>query len=86
MARFRMCAAARPSTTTRRPPLPRAAQRLPGLRPALSAPIEEARRGWRGEILAIKGLGGFHLACDARNAAAAERLRAASAAATNRSR
>jgi hydrogenase maturation protein HypF len=45
--------------------------------PRLSLPLEEAVGLLRdGAILAVKGLGGYHLACDARDEAAVARLRA----------
>ena len=49
---------------------------LPSLLGGSPDPLQQARlRLAAGEILAIKGLGGFHLACDARNHAAVRRLR-----------
>ncbi len=44
--------------------------------PRLAMPIEEVLgRIQRGEIIALKGLGGFHLVCDARNESTVSRLR-----------
>jgi hydrogenase maturation protein HypF len=49
----------------------------PACGPKLSAPLEDAARVLLdGGIVAVKGLGGYHLACDATSAAAVERLRA----------
>ncbi len=48
----------------------------PACGPRLSHPPEDILGALRaGRIVAIKGLGGFHLACDARDADAVERLR-----------
>jgi hydrogenase maturation protein HypF len=44
--------------------------------PSLSEPLADIRKRLHaGEILAIKGLGGFHLACDSENDSAVRRLR-----------
>ncbi len=49
----------------------------PACGPQLSLPLEDAVERLRvGQILAVKGLGGYHLACDAANEEAVARLRA----------
>ena len=78
MASFRMCAECRREyddpSNRRFHAQPNA---CPVCGPQLSGELEEARRRLAaGEIVAIKGLGGYHLACDARNGAAVGRLRA----------
>ncbi|HKE24708.1 MAG TPA: carbamoyltransferase HypF [Bryobacteraceae bacterium] len=48
----------------------------PACGPRISEPLDQVRARLRlGDVVAIKGLGGYHLACDASNAEAVQRLR-----------
>ncbi|MDF9391716.1 MULTISPECIES: carbamoyltransferase HypF [Methylococcus] len=51
---------------------PSACVAIPGNEPALSGCIEALRQG---QVVAVKGVGGYHLLCDARSDAAVGRLR-----------
>ena len=77
MAGFRMCAACQAEYDDPRDRRFHAQPNAcPDCGPRLSAPIADARhRLAEGAIVAIRGLGGFHLACDARDDAAVHRLR-----------
>ncbi len=78
MAVFPMCAACRPEYTDPRNRRFHAEPvACPDCGPRLSHPIAEIAGAIReGRIVALKGIGGFHLICDARNEAAIENLRA----------
>jgi len=77
MAPFEMCAACRreyEDPSGRR--FHAEAIACPACGPALSMPLEQAAALLgEGAIVAVKGLGGYHLACDASNEAAVRRLR-----------